>query len=421
MATPHVAGVAALLRQAHPDWSPAAIKSALMTTARQDITQADGDTAALPFDFGSGHIAPNPANDPGLVYDVSNDEYDAYACGIDAPSVDQARCDQLATAGFSFAPADLNLASIAVSQLANQRTVSRRVTSVNSETETYTVEVTPPPGIDVQVVPPTISVAPGQSVSFDINLTYQSGPLDLWSFGSLVWNGDKHSVRSPLAVRATSITAPDEVSSFGGTGSLSFPVEFGYTGTYTAGVHGLKRAAVFEGFVDQDPTRTFTLRTNNGVNAHFLNVSADQAFVRFILRDEFTDGDDDLDMFVYFSPDGSAFTRIGQSGNFNSDEEFSLFQPAPGIYGIFVHGFATDNSDAGGGPGSNYLLLAWEFGLNDNVGNMSTTAPAFVSAGTTEDVTINWFGLGTDSIYLGGISHNTPQGLAGFTLVNIRN
>lgn len=421
MATPHVTGVAALLLQAHPDWSPAAIKSALMTTARQDILQTDGETAALPFDFGSGHIAPNPANDPGLVYDLSIDEYDAYACGVDAPSISPARCDQLAADGFSFEPAELNLPSITVSQLASKRTIRRRVTSVSSDTETYTVEVTPPPGIDVQVVPASITVAPGQSVSFDISMTYQSGPLDLWSFGSLVWSGGNHSVRSPLAIRPTSITAPDEVSSFGGTGSLSFPVEFGYTGTYTAGVHGLKRAAVFAGFVDEDPTKTFTLRTNNGVNAHFLNVSADQVFVRFILRDEFTDGDDDLDMFVYFSTDGSAFTRIGESGNFNSDEEFSLFNPAPGIYGIFVHGFATDNSEAGGGPGSNYKLLAWEFGLNDDVGNMSTTAPAFVNAGTTEDITVNWSNLGTDSIYLGGISHNTPQGLVGFTLVSIRN
>jgi subtilisin family serine protease len=104
MATPHVAGIAALLKQAHPDWSPAAIKSALMTTARQDIKQQDEETDAHPFDFGSGHIAPNSANDPGLIYDISADEYDAYSCSIQSPVIDQARCDQLVAAGFSLKP-----------------------------------------------------------------------------------------------------------------------------------------------------------------------------------------------------------------------------------------------------------------------------------------------------------------------------
>src|SRR5690606_30993227 len=114
MSAPHVAGVAALLREAHPDWSPAAIKSALMTTAYQDVKQQDGETPANPFDFGSGHIDPDRANDPGLVYDVTVDEYDAFACGTGSPAVDGARCDALATDGLSFDPADLNQPSIAL-------------------------------------------------------------------------------------------------------------------------------------------------------------------------------------------------------------------------------------------------------------------------------------------------------------------
>ena len=421
MATPHVAGVAALLRQGHPEWSPAAIKSALMTTAHQDVVQQDDETAAHPFDFGSGHIVPNSANDPGLVYDLSMDEYDAYSCGIESPAIDQARCDLLAANGFSFAAADLNLPSIAVSRLTSERTITRRVSNVSDQAENYIAEVVPPSGFAVQVVPSSISLAPGQSANFDVTITYQSGPLDLWYFGSLTWRGDTHSVRSPLAVRASSVSAPAEVSSFGGTGSLTFPVEFGYTGAYLPVVHGLKKAFVVDGFVDQDPSQTFTFRTNNGVTAHFLTVSPDQAYVRFALRDEFTDGDDDLDMFIYFSADGNTFDRIGESGEFNSDEEFSLLNPPEGTYGIFIHGFDTDDTAAGGGPGANYQLLAWEFGFNDDVGNMSATGPGFVNAGSTEDITINWANLGSQSIYLGGISHSTPQGSVGLTIVNIRN
>jgi subtilisin family serine protease len=66
MAVPHVAGIAALLKEAHPDWSPAALRSALLTTARQDVLNQDGETAADPFDFGAGHVVPNAAIAPGL-------------------------------------------------------------------------------------------------------------------------------------------------------------------------------------------------------------------------------------------------------------------------------------------------------------------------------------------------------------------
>ena len=65
MSTPHVSGIAALLIQKHPNWTPAQIKSALMTTAHQNIVKEDGATAADPFDFGAGHIRPNKAIDPG--------------------------------------------------------------------------------------------------------------------------------------------------------------------------------------------------------------------------------------------------------------------------------------------------------------------------------------------------------------------
>ena len=85
MSVPHVAGVAALIREAQPDWSPAAIKSALMTTSRQDIAKEDGTTPADPFDFGAGHIVPNDATDPGLVYEAVKQDYDAFTCGTNDP------------------------------------------------------------------------------------------------------------------------------------------------------------------------------------------------------------------------------------------------------------------------------------------------------------------------------------------------
>jgi subtilisin family serine protease len=419
MSAPHITGVAALLRQAHPDWSPSALKSALMTTAHQSLLSSNGQNAAIPFDYGAGHIVPNDATDPGLVYDVTDDEFDSFACGTDSPAVSAERCDQLAAAGYSFAAADLNQPSIAVSRLANVRTISRRVTNVSDQSESYTASVIAPAGVEVSVAPASLTLAAGQSVSFEITLTHTSGALDLWRFGSLTWESNEHSVYSTIAVKPISLTAPAEVTTLGGSGSINFPVEFGYTGSYSAGVHGLNLPLITNGFVDDDPTKTFSFRTVNGVTAHLVDVPADQAYLRFSLFDSLTDGNDDLDLYVYFCADNVNCDKVGESGEPTSQEEFNILLPAAGRYAVLVHGFATDN--ASGGPGSNYQMLGWAFGLNDDKGNMTATGPAVVSAGTTENVTVTWSDLAPNTIYLGGVSHTTPDGLAAITVIRVGN
>jgi len=424
MSTPHVAGSAALLMQARPEWGPSVVKSALMTSARQDLVKADGESAANPFDYGAGHIVPNDALHPGLVYDVSDDEFDAFACGFDSPAVPQSRCDELENAGASFAPEDLNQPSIGLARLANAQTVSRRVTNVSDESQTFAAAVNAPPGILVTVTPSNLSLGPGQTATFDVTFTYESGPLDLWRFGSLTWTSNDHTVYSSIAVKPVSLTAPAEVTSVGGSGSISFPVEFGYTGSYAPGVHGLRLPLVINGFVDNDPTKTFTFRSGNGVTAHLVEVPAEQLYLRFSLFDALTDGNDDLDLYLYYQPGPCnpldfRGTRITESGGPTAEEQVNVFRPAAGCWGALVHGYETD--EVNGGPGANYTMLAWAFGIVDDQGNMTASGPPFVNSGSTETVTVNWANLLSDTIYLGGISHNTPQGLVGITVITIGN
>ena len=421
MSTPHVAGVTALLRQAHPDWSAAAIRSALITSARQNLQIPNSLSSANPFDYGGGHIVPNDALEPGLVYDVSDDEYDAFACGTASPAVTSARCAELAAAGLSFYARDFNQPSIAISRLAYQETVTRRVTNVSDDAESYTVEISAPPGISMSVSPPTISLGAGASTTFDVTFTYVSEALDLWRFGSLTWKGDDHDVHSNIAIKPISITAPDEIVGIGSTGSQTIAVQFGYNGSYSPRVHGLNLPSIRNGFVANDPTKTFTRRTDNGVTQHVFTVPSEQLYLRFSMFDLLTDGDDDLDMYVYYcGPDGTFCRRIGESGEPTTEEQFNLFYPEAGVYGVYVHGFEADSNDANG-PGANYQLLGWAIGINDDEGNMTASGPAFVSAGTVGMITIDWSSLVPNSIYLGGVSHNTPQGLSELTIVTIGN
>lgn len=420
MATPHVAGVAALLVEAHPTWSPAAIKSALMTSSRQDLVQSDGEGQANPFEFGAGHIVPNDALDPGLVYELNNDDYDAFACGFELDSVSTQRCDDLAIAGFSFDPAMMNQPSIAMAALTNERTVTRTVTNVSEQAQNYTASVARPIDMLVDVNPSSLNLAPGQSASFDVTVTYLNGPLDLWRFGSLTWESTEHSVRSTIAVKPVSLNAPDEVSSFGGSGTLDFDVEFGFTGPYVPLVHGLRPAFEDFGFVDNDPTKTFSFRNGNGVTQIPIVLADNQLHARFRLSDALTDGDDDLDLYVYYCGiDNMNCVKVGESGSPTSEEQVDLTRPPGGIYGILIHGFETDDNN--GGPGAEFILQSWAVGELDDAGNMFTIGPPFVNAGDTEIVTVDWFGLDPDETYLGAISHNTLDGLVDITLVEIQN
>src|SRR5690606_29419917 len=119
MASPHIAGIGALLKQAHPDWSPAAIQSAIITTARQNLVKEDGATPATPFDMGAGYVVPNSAVNPGLVYDAGIYDYLGFICGkadeaASVPNNYGISCGAFENAGY-LGGADYNQPSITVS------------------------------------------------------------------------------------------------------------------------------------------------------------------------------------------------------------------------------------------------------------------------------------------------------------------
>ena len=409
-----VAGIAALIREAQPDWTVDTIKSALTTSAYTGLVNRDGSSTG-PFDVGAGHVRPNAALEPGLVYPAQPLDYSAYLCGIDNSPVPAVDCATLAAGGFSFRPEALNLPSIGASRLISGDTITRRVTNLG-DPGTYSASVTEPLGFQVTVTPPSLTLGTGETGSYQVTIDRQGAPLDQWAFGRLVWSDGAREVASPIAVNAVALDAPAAVAGRGRSGQLEFPVRFGYSGPYLAGVHGLRSPLRLAGSVDDDPTNTFTFRFDAGVSLQLISIPPDQAYARFALFDALTDGDDDLDLYLFYCPDNEC-TQVAESGSFTSDEEINLVLPVPGVYAALIHGFETDQVT--GGPGADYELLAWSFGIDDNVGNLAVAAPQSVTAGAAFTLDLDWGQLEPANRYLGAISHTTPAGLEALTIITI--
>ncbi len=401
MSAPHIAGIAALVRQEHPDWSPAMIKSALMTTAYSDVLKEDGFTPADPFDMGAGHVAPRSALDPGLTYDAQLPDYFAFLCGVTA-AVPASICTDLASLGFSFDPSDLNLASIGINQLAGVQTIERTVTNTEKEELEYEVVVEAPPGVDVVVTPSVLEIDKLATAKYTVTFSSANAQMDSWAFGSLTWVDDdgERIVRSPLAVFPVSLAAPAQLFFVATSGSTVFDVQFGYNGDFGSLAHGLIPAQKENDTVVDDPSNDIltALETGIGITQHVVVIPEGAIYSQISLFDEFTDGQDDLDLYL-FGPDTAGFPFAGGSGSGTSAEEINLKLPQPGIYIVLVHGWQTD------GPDSNYTLFSWALSNTDET-NMNISAPTIASSGTTASIGLDWSGLLPSNKYLGILSYH---------------
>jgi len=397
MSSPHIAGLGALMKHMYPGWSTAAIKSALMTTAGQ-MTNVGIPIPGNPFGFGAGHVTPNMATNPGLVYDAGWNDWLGFLCGTG--QLTASYCPSIA-----IHPSDLNYPSIAIGALAGQQTVKRTVTNAGTGVGTYTAAVVAPPGVEVTVNPMTLIVPPDGKAEYTVTFKTATGAMYNYSFGSLIWSDGVHSVRSPLAVRPVPLAAPAEVSGTGAEGTVNIPVKFGYTGTFAVTMAGLTPATTTAATVADDPADEFVVG-GPGIWSTTVTIPAGVSYARFSLFDDYTDGEDDLDLYVY-----SGATLVGASGGGTSAEEVNLSNPAPGTYTVYVHGWQTD------GPDANFTLFHWL--LSGDEGNVTVTAPTAATTAATGTVTASWTGLTTGYKYLGSLTYSNGTANVGRTILRV--
>ncbi|XP_073109567.1 subtilisin-like protease 4 [Elaeis guineensis] len=217
MAAPHVAGIVALLKNKHPDWSPAAIQSAIMTSATSldldgnPIIDARTNEPADVYGIGAGHVRPWAAMDPGLVYDLNTTRYIDYLCGLGYTD-DEVKRTVRRTVNCStvhkIAASDLNYPSIGVSLNSSiaSANFTRVVTNVGQARSTYNARITEPRGVRVELSEYQLQFSRlRQTVTFTVKLSLKNPrPGKIRNAGGkLEWVSNKYVVTSPIAVDFT--------------------------------------------------------------------------------------------------------------------------------------------------------------------------------------------------------------------------
>lgn len=212
MSCPHISGLAALLKAAHPEWSPSAIKSALMTTAyTQDNTKSPLRDAATggfsdPWAYGSGHVDPHKAISPGLIYDLTSQDYVKFLCSLDysIPHIQTIVKHPNVTCSKKFAdPGQLNYPSFSIlfgkSRVARY---TRELTNVGAAGSVYEVVINAPSTVGVTVNPTKLTFKNvGDKLRYTVTFVSKKGMNRMGKslFGSISWNNAEHQVSSPVA------------------------------------------------------------------------------------------------------------------------------------------------------------------------------------------------------------------------------
>ncbi|CAL5053079.1 unnamed protein product [Urochloa decumbens] len=203
MSTPHLSGIVALIKSEHPDWSPAMIKSAIMTTA--DTVRSDGKpiqdeklNTAGTFDMGAGHVNPSRAVNPGLVYDIDEAQYIAYICGLgftdEQVEIITHNKRGICQSTKKITGAELNYPSIVAQASAGNITVNR------VSHGKYTVEINVPDGVVVEVSPSVLEFGGlNDKKIFNVKMSWDARKTKHLE-GSLKWVSKTRVVRSPIVI-----------------------------------------------------------------------------------------------------------------------------------------------------------------------------------------------------------------------------
>jgi len=385
MSSPHSAGAAALVRAVHPNWTPAQVQSALMTTAVTSSVNVGGKIATA-FDRGAGRIDLTRAALAGLVLG-------------ETLSQGQTVTEYYETGQAN--PTGLNRASMANADCKGTCTWTRVVTNTLTATATWSAKVSGPKGVRVTVSPAKFTIAPGASQALTVTADVADAPVGQWSFAELTLTSKSApAAHLPIAVfpggtpQAVNIVTTATTGSDTRTVTSDLEIQ-----RFSSVVSGLAKGQVIQRQLEQDPTSGGIPGTGTGLigiltpyeavaGTFFTTIDVSQG-ARFLMSEITNSTAPDVDLFVGRDLDGDnapdESEEVCRSASGVWQEKCTLKSPAAGKWWILVQNWASspaliDNIE---------LTVAVIPGTNN--GNLFVTGPSSsVPAGQPFDIILTW-------------------------------
>jgi subtilisin family serine protease len=327
MASPHAAGAAALVRQLHPDWTPAQVQSALMMTGLTKMLKENYATDTDPFDMGAGRTQVDLAVQAGLIMDETQKNYLA---------VDPSNQGD---------PSTLNTPSLAQDKTVITHSWKRTVKNPTNLDVTWTVNTTGGPQLNLTVTPNQFVLSAGKTQDVTVTANVGSGAVGQWLFGSVDFTaGGQTPLHWPVAVRpATTNLEPDyDFNDVFRTGTLTIKNIRSATKItdFKADVFGMTPAEENEGKIRQDPTPGTLGDGRTPDKGEFIVQKVLGAGNARLVAEIYDTTSPDLDLYIYDNTNKVTVCKSAQSG---SEEYCNVDLPAAAEYWVILQNYtATD-------------------------------------------------------------------------------
>ncbi len=389
MSSPHAAGAAALLRDLYPEWTPAEVQSALMTTARYEgVLKEDAASQADPFDMGAGRVDLTKAPYAGLLLD---EEPEALWAANPAAGGD---------------PKSLNLPSMANSQCLLQCSWTRTVRSARDVAESWTAAGSAGTGISISIEPAEFTIEPGATQELVITANTAGAPLNEWLFGqvTLTPSGESPTAHFPVAVVSTTSILPEsvEIETRRDAGSqLIEGLQAIEITDLTIETYGLTSGNLVEFELTEDPTNSDPYdNLNDGSTIYYTVTVPSEALL--LAANIVASTAPDLDLYLGTGSVPNATTAICASTSGSSAETCQIEYPEAGEWWILVQNWSASENP----PDLSAMAIALVAG---DAGNMWVEGPTSVAASEPFDLRLYWDepALSAGETWYGGITIGT--------------